>query len=122
MCAAPRSPCAPSWSHRSRHSQGMRPLVLLESAAGTPVERVLETLGVVFERRPLAEALGFSAPSATSRPALILSEDQLSIAFTTGEKRAALLKELLSRYAHILVYPFQGTSGGLEALSACIEG
>lgn len=100
----------------------MRPLVLLESTAGTPVERLLEALGVVFERRSLLQALEVPAGSSTTRPALILSEEQLSKAGALGATPAAPLRELLSRYRHVLVYPFQGTPEGLRTLSACVDG
>jgi hypothetical protein len=83
-----------------------------------PVERLLEALGVLFERRSLAQMFAFSGHAPGERPALILSEEHLSMAH--GE--ATLLKELLSRYRHVLVYPFQGTPDGLRALSACVEG
>jgi len=100
----------------------MTPLVLLETTAGTPVERLLDALGAIFERRSLAHALPLPGDSPATRPALILSEEQLSNACGGGKKPAELLKELLSRYGHVLVYPFRGTEEGLRALSACVEG
>ena len=91
----------------------MTPLVLLESARETPVGRLLEALGVVFETRSLGEAPESSQGSPATRRALIVSEEQLA---------SARAKELLSRYSHILIYPFRGTPEGLRALSACVEG
>jgi hypothetical protein len=99
----------------------MTPLVLLETTAGTPVERLLDALGAVFERRSLAHALQFSGNSPAARPALILSEEELSNV-CGGKKPAEPLKELLSRYGHVLVYPFRGTAEGLHALNACVQG
>lgn len=91
----------------------MTRLVLLDSARETPVGRLLEALGVVFETRSLAAAAEASEDSPATRRVLIVSEEQLA---------SARLKELLDRYRHILIYPFRGTPEGLRALSACVEG
>jgi hypothetical protein len=99
----------------------MTPLVLLESAHAMPVERLLDALGVVCERRSLTQALQSTQGSSAEAPALILSEEQLARA-AVGADPATPLKELLSRYRRVLVYPFQGTSDGLRALSACVHG
>lgn len=96
----------------------MTSLVLLESTDETPVARLLETLGVVFERQTLAEVLASAGDSPAISTALILSEEQL--ANTHGQ--GVCLKELLCRYRHALVYPFRGTAEGLRALSECVGG
>src|SRR5262245_34865950 len=100
----------------------MTSLVLLESAELTAVQRLLEALGVVFERRSLAQALQLVQGSSAPRPALILSEEQLVRAAGVGADPETRLQELLSRYRHILVYPFRGSPDGLRALSTCVEG
>lgn len=96
----------------------MTPLVLLESADETPVARLLGALGVVFERRTLAEALASAGDSPAASTALMLSEEQLADAHDQG----VCLKEFLCGHRHALVYPFRGTAEGLRALSECIEG
>jgi hypothetical protein len=100
----------------------MTRLVLLESTRETPVGRLLEALGVVFETRSLAEALESSKDSRATRRILIVSEEQLASATGISGNRPERVKELLHRYRHILIYPFRGTPEGLRALSACVEG
>src|SRR5205085_2812722 len=91
----------------------------LEKARATPVGRLLEALGVVFETRSFAEAaLDSSEDSLAPRSVLIVSEEQLA----SADSGRARVKELLHRYRHILIYPFQGTPEGLRSLSACVDG
>src|SRR5213080_1788445 len=98
----------------------MAALILIQDSMGaTPITRLLDALGVVFERRTLVRALASAPTRATA--AAIISEDVLAKA-GGGADRPNVLKELVSRYRHVLVYPFRGTAEGLRALSHCVDG
>jgi len=95
----------------------MTRLILMEDTQGTPVARLLDALGTVFERRTLTETL--SSPEDARDTALILSEEQL---VNAHGRLGSRLKELVCRYRHALLYPFRGTAQGLRALSDCVGG
>jgi hypothetical protein len=95
---------------------------LLESDPETPVERLLDALGVVFDRHPLGEALRASASSAPSGGAAILSETELARSTGVDGTRRLVLRDLASRYRHVLIYPFHGTAEGLSAIAECVQG
>jgi len=101
----------------------MVPLVHhLESRGRTPVSALLDALGVVFERRPLAQILGVLAPRPPGGSVAIISEEELARSTRVDGSRCSVLKDLASRYRHILIYPFHGTVEGLSALGDCVEG
>lgn len=100
----------------------MTPLFLLEGAREPSVARLLEALGAVFETRSLADVLGSPASADTSRRALIVSETQLASVHGAGQGRPSPVRDLVSRFRHVLVYPFRGTPDGLRALGACVDG
>jgi len=99
----------------------MARLVLIESAENTPLARVLAALGVIFERRSLAQALAFPKERAAST-AVILSEEELVKSVGVDRNDPTVLKALLAGYRHALLYPFRGTARGLQTLSECAEG
>src|SRR5262249_54720950 len=86
----------------------------------TSVTRLLDALGVIFEKRSPACMFAFQGePNST---ALMLSEEQFLHLRRVGLSCSRPVRDVLSRYSHVLLYPFQGTDQGLRALSECIDG
>ena len=100
-------------------ARDMTPVVLLERTNDPALGRLLDALGVVFERRAPAEVL---QRSGSSPAALILSEEHLLDARIAGTEPAAFLAALQAHYRQILVYPFRGTPEGRRALGAWVKG
>ncbi len=93
-------------------------LQLLESNGTTALSRLLDTLGVVFTTRSLAQALASGERRLDLGDTVILSSEEL----TRGvrEHSADVMAGFLRRHRRVLLYPFRSTADALAAVRQCI--
>jgi hypothetical protein len=90
-------------------------LVLIQSEPESAVTRLFDQLGVVYQTRPLLEALASDSPS--EKVALIISENEMINSHAVAQARGTTLVSLMAGYASVLIWPFEGTDKGVLALS-----
>ena len=106
--------------HRAEAQQSLNmQLAVIETAPETALTRLLDALGVLYQKSALEEV---PAGLGDDKFVLILSEEKLVEAFTLAHTRRTNVKEFFSNYACVLVYPMEGTANGLTALGEWVCG
>ena len=96
----------------------MTRLLLIDRVDGSPLFRLLKTLGADCDRfSSVEEALSASSLGPGEKCALILSSEHLVEACALAHSRALSPSQLFADVAHVLVYPWGPRDEGAKALS-----
>jgi hypothetical protein len=98
-------------------------LVLVEDGSGTSLSRLLQTLGVDFERRASVEgALSSHNSSSGKGNVLILSGRHLGAARNLARARSASLVQLFADFEAVLICAWEAEPENVQVLAECIGG
>ena len=95
-------------------------LVVVATERDVGLLRLLTALGASF-RSCLPEDTNASTPIGAEHRALILPEEHLIAVSKSGGPGGAKLRDVLSSYHYVLVWPFAATPEGVQVLSELIE-
>ena len=98
-------------------------IVLLEDSSATALSRLLQTLGVSFERETsLEEALSIRSIGSSKADVLILSGRHLRAARALAHARSVSLPQLFAEFAAVLLCAWNGEPDDVAALAEWIGG